>query len=294
MLEAPLKTLKGKLDAIVDVVKLEIEGCNAKISSYDASIKTANGEIEDIENYSKEILSQIENNPLDSKIQSRINKTFADLCTQRSVKSSSEFTKENYPEPEILTTGVKKQNVAQFNLCISNFEDIIRDSLNDLLNSLKSIINEYVGELTEMLVKKKISEENRKLFKQGLINELSGRLNAVTVAIASHTIDKVPAGQQMHWSLFKTTFEKTFSDSYFNQLLEEVRQATSRNKGVCDPSIPKYKILKLIDELKTTLALSPEEKEKAKKEEQNKVANLTNELQSYKDYSKTITTLLKS
>ena len=55
-----------------------------------------------------------------------------------------------------------------------------------------------------------------------------------------------------------------------------------------------YKILKLIDELKTTLALSPEEKEKAKKEEQNKVANLTNELQSYKDYSKTITTLLKS
>ena len=98
----------------------------------------------------------------------------------------------------------------------------------------------------------------------------------------------------MHWSLFKTTFEKTFSDSYFNQLLEEVRQATSRNKGVCAPSIPKYKILKLIDELKTTLALSPEEKEKAKKEEQNKVANLTNELQSYKDYSKTITTLLKS
>lgn len=294
LLEAPLKTLKGKLDAIVDVVKLEIEGCNAKISSYDASIKTANGEIEDIENYSKEILSQIENNPLDSKIQLRINKTFTDLCTQRSLKSSSEFTKENYPEPEILTTGVKKQNVAQFNLCISNFEDIIRDSLNDLLNSLKSIINEYVGELTEMLVKKKISEENRKLFKQGLINELSGRLNAVTVAIASHTIDKAPAGQQMHWSLFKTTFEKTFSDSYFNQLLEEVRQATSRNKGVCDPSIPKYKILKLIDELKTTLALSPEEKENAKKEEQHKVANLTNELQSYKDYSKTITTLLKS
>lgn len=77
-----------------------------------------------------------------------------------------------------------------------------------MLNSLKSIINEYVGELTEMLVKKKISEENRKLFKQGLINELSGRLNAVTVAIASHTIDKAPAGQQMHWSLFKTTFEK--------------------------------------------------------------------------------------
>ena len=50
---------------------------------------------------------------------------------------------------------------------------------------------------------------------------------------------------------------------------------------------------KLIDELKTTLALSPEEKENAKKEEQHKVANLTNELQSYKDYSKTITNLLK-
>lgn len=295
LLEAPLKTLKGKLDAIIDSIKLEIEECNAKIASYDASIKSSNEEIEDIENYSKDILSQIEINPLDSKIQSSINKTFADLCAKRSQKSSSEFTKENYPEPKLVTTGVKKQNVAQFNLCISYFEDIIRDSLNDLLNSLKSIIKEYVGELTEMLVKNKISEENRKLFKQGLINELSAKLNAVTIAIASHALDKVPIGQQTHWSLFKTTFEKTFSDSYFNQLLEEIRNVAGRKTGcICDPSIPKFRMLKLIDELKTTLALSPEEKEKAKGEELQKVNSLTKELESYKDYLDTITTLLNS
>lgn len=78
------------------------------------------------------------------------------------------------------------------------------------------------------------------------------------------------------------------SESLLSSNLWEIRGNASLSQ------LPKYKILKLIYELKTTLALSPEEKENAKKEEQHKVANLTNELQSYKDYSKTITNLLKS
>lgn len=93
-----------------------------------------------------------------------------------------------------MTKGVKKQNVARYNLFVSNFEDNIRDSLNDLIRTLKSIINEYVGELTGMLVQKKISDENRKLFKQGLTNDLSSKLNGIIVAITSHVIDGVPTG----------------------------------------------------------------------------------------------------
>lgn len=294
LLEAPLKTLKGKLDSVIENTKSEIEECNAKVSSYNASIKSAKQEIEDIENYISSVLSEINNYPLEEKIQYRISKTFTNLCSVRSQKSGSEFSKENYPEPGTFTQKVKKQNVAQYNLYVSNFEDIIRDEMNDLINSLKSIINEYVGDLTMMLVESKISEDNRKLFKQGLINELSGMLNMIIV-IDSHVIDKAPIGQQMQWSLFKTNFERTFSDSYFNNLLDEsIRQKVGKKDGLCDPSIPKYKIINLLDSLKEVLALSPEEKEQAKKNELQIIENRKQELELYKDSVKRIESLLKS
>ena len=294
LLEAPLKTLKGKLDSVINTVESEIEEKKLKISSYDADIKSDKDAIKDIEEYCNGIKSHISTYPLESKIQTCINDTFSELCSIRSKKSSSEFTEENYPEPELLTRGVKKQNVAQYNLFVSNFEDILRDSLNDLIRSIKTIINEYVGTLTEMLIQKKISDENRKIFKQGLINDLSSKLNGIIVAITSHVIDNVPTGEQTNWSLFKTNFEKTFGDSYLNQLLDEVREQTSRHDGICDPSIPMYKINELVNEIILSLQSSPEQKQQAKKDEQKNLDSLSNELQLYKDYSHKITSLLKS
>lgn len=293
LLEAPLKTLKGKLDAVINSVESEIEEKEAKISSYDANIKSDKDEIQDLEEYCNGIKSHISTYPLESKIQTSINDTFSKLCAIRSKKSSSEFTEENYHEPDILTKGVKKQNVAQYNLFVSNFEDILRDSLNDLIRSIKTIINEYVGNLTEMLIQKKISEETRKLFKQGLINDLSSKLNGIIVAITSHVIDDVPIGKQTNWSLFKTNFEKTFSDTYLNQLLDDIREQTSPHDGICDPSIPMYKITELVSEIILSLQSSPEQKQQAKNDEQRKLDALYNEIQFYKGYSCKITNLLK-
>ena len=293
LLEAPLKTLKGKLDAVINSVESEIKEKEAKISSYDAIIKSDKDEIQDLEEYCNGIKSHISTYPLESKIQTSINDTFSKLCAIRSKKSSSEFTEENYHEPDILTKGVKKQNVAQYNLFVSNFEDILRDSLNDLIRSIKTIINEYVGNLTEMLIQKKISEETRKLFKQGLINDLSSKLNGIIVAITSHVIDDVPIGKQTNWSLFKTNFEKTFSDTYLNQLLDDIREQTSPHDGICDPSIPMYKITELVSEIILSLQSSPEQKQQAKNDEQRKLDALNNEIQFYKGYSCKITNLLK-
>lgn len=293
LLEAPLKTLKGKLDAVIDFVNSELEERKAKVATYDASITSLNKEIDDLKHYGNDIKSQIETYPLESKVMSAINKTFTDLCTKRSRMATSEFTKESYREPDLLSRGITKQNIALYNLCVSNFEDIIRDSLNDLINSLKSLINEYVGDLTEMLVKNKISESSRKLFKQGLINDLSGKLNRVGIAIESHAIGKVPIGHAMQWSLFKTNFEMTFSDSYFNQMLIDIRQATDHKNGICNSSIPIVRLSSLIADINFTLKLAPEKKGQAKKEELEKIDSLKSELNSYKDSVKEITNLLK-
>lgn len=293
LLEAPLKTLKGKLDAVIDFVNSEIEESKAKVATYDASITSLNKEIDDLKNYGNDIKSQIETYPLESKVMSAINKTFTDLCTKRSRMATSEFTKESYREPDLLSRGITKQNIALYNLCVSNFEDIIRDSLNDLINSLKSLINEYVGDLTEMLVNNKISESSRKLFKQGLINDLSGKLNLVCIAIESHAIGKVPTGHAMQWSLFKTNFEMTFSDSYFNQMLAGIREITNPKNGICDSSMPIEKFWSLIDDIKLTLELAPEEKGQAKNVELEKIDSLNSELNFYKDSVKEIMNLLK-
>ena len=116
LLEAPLKTLKGKLDAVIDFVNSEIEERKAKVATYDASITSLNKEIDDLKNYGNDIKSQIETYPLESKVMSAINKTFTDLCTKRSRMATSEFTKENYREPDLLSRGITKQNIALYNL----------------------------------------------------------------------------------------------------------------------------------------------------------------------------------
>ena len=158
---------------------------------------------------------------------------------------------------------------------------------------MKSLINEYVGDLTEMLVKNKISEANRKLFKQGLINDLSGKLNQVVIAIESHAIDEIPTGHTMQWSLFKTNFELTFSDSYFNQMLADIRQVTNHKNGICNSSIPIVRFSSLISDIKLTLELAPEEKGQAKNVELEKIDSLKSELNFYKDSVKEIVNLLK-
>ena len=139
----------------------------------------------------------------------------------------------------------------------------------------------------------RLNEETRKLFKQGLINDLSSKLNGIIVAITSHVIDDVPIGKQTNWSLFKTNFEKTFSDTYLNQLLDDIREQTSPHDGICDPSIPMYKITELVSEIILSLQSSPEQKQQAKNDEQRKLDALNNEIQFYKGYSCKITNLLK-
>ncbi len=302
LLDAPLKTIKGKLDSVIEILHSEIAECEAKVASYNANLELSKKEIEEVENYLIKVSEQIKIYPLENKLQLRISDAFTDLCSLRSKKASGEFSSDNYPEPGAFTSGVRKQNLARYNLFVSNFEDIIRNQLGTscengsygLIGAFRSIINEYVGNITELLVTSKISEDNRKLFKHGLLKELQGKLSTLQIIVNSNAIEEAPKGQQLQWSLFKTKFEGTFDDEYFNNSLDQFRQCANSTDGLSDPSISIYKIQKLRDELVNMMSLAPEQKEEAKKKELETIAKLNKELKVYTDMLKKIIALLKS
>lgn len=298
LMEAPLLTLKGKIDSVIETVNGEISECKTKIANYDSDYNSAMREIEEVEAFMQSIGQRIMVYQLEDKLLNYTDKRMSDFCSERSKKSATEFTKENYPEPSLGAKN-RKQNVAKYNTFVSYFENTIRDGLGHdgengsygLKGAYRNEINEYVNSITSLLVSSKISSERRDLFKQGLLKELRKNLANLNVLISSHSVKEPPKGKQLQWSLFKTKFENTFDDGYFDGLLSQFRQIAS---ALGDPETSLQKIQELRDELVRMSKLTPAQKEKEKKAELETLEKLEDELRSYSNLSQQINKLIKS
>jgi len=289
--EAPLLTLKGKLEAVINVVKREISVEESKIETLNQNVQSAVQEKENVIDFFDEVKSEIEVNQLSSELRSLVSSCFNSICSLRTSQSKSEFTEQNYPDPKLGDIGVTKHNLGRFNAFVSSFENELRDCENNLLHNMRTQTNAYCGILESRLVNTHIDLKQRKWFIGSLLTSMNKTLDDICILISHHSLSKLPQGNLMQYALLQNKFMEDFCDSSIQSSLN-----IFKNKAdiLGDPN----NILPILTNLRSTLikimSASPEQKEREKEATIKNLEGLNNELRSYENIHSEILTLLNS
>lgn len=289
--EAPLLTLKGKLESVIQAVKDEIAVAELKIASLEESVDSAIKEKEGIASFFDEVKADIEVNPLSSELNSEITNTFNALCAKRISLASQEFSEENYPDPRIGQSGVTKHNLGNYNTFVSVFENELRDSEYDLLSSLRSRTNAYVKSLRLILVNTHISEKRRELFEKSLSKSMNEIIDEINILINQHSITSLPIGNLNQWALLKNKFLEDFNDKYLQSQLSVYREKAAT---LGDPSQVRPILTNLRTSLLNALSATPAQKEREKESTLESLSVLNKDLKTFEGLLSEISNILKN
>lgn len=219
LVEGPLKTLKGKLTSIKNTIETEIDSAKATLNSLQVGIETSQKSLENFEDFMSVAMRKVTTSSLSLNLSSLISSGIKESHDLRKSSCSVEFTEERYPEPDFFTTGVGKNNIANYNTFVSWFEDKQRDILENLKNSFSAECkNEVNGLIAELSTTSHIDKERMDMLQKSLINTLLTKTNAAYVIVPSKRLNYIPEGKQKQWDKFRMHFLDTYNDTYLNNI----------------------------------------------------------------------------
>ena len=208
-----------------------------------------------------------------------VNEEESELKKLRSSKSKCEFTSTKYLEPDFLSSGVKKRNLGNFNIFISEFDDLLRDRLEALRENIRSKACSSVVRVLSMLTTEQIDESTRKSFESTLYKCIEPAVQEISFPILSQALNDPLKGKQPQYVLYQIKFKDLYNDNWIreklggfyakadtivqsfqynaNKEITRIKLILSDSIGL-DPDSKKEKI----DNLNKSLLLLNEEKEK--------------------------------
>lgn len=290
LMEAPLITLKGKLEAVIRTVQEEISTSESKIKTLSEKVESAEREKDAVAAFFDGIKANILVNNLSSELSSEVSSSFRTLCNTRSTKAKDQFNESNYPDPSFFSSGVTKHNLGQYNLLVSDYENDIRNALDALKSSLRTRSIAYVNKLRLSLVSSHITKSQGDYFVNSLTTTMNSTIDELNVLISSHSITELPDGNLNHWAILKKKFEDDFNDEYISELLAPYQE---RANSLGTPSTMLPTLSSLRSELLNALSATPAEREREKKAEEEHLTNLKKEESVYKALLSEIKNLMK-
>ena len=148
-----------------------------------------------------------------------VNKEELDLKKLRSSESEGEFTITKYPDPDLLSSGVKKRNLGNFNIFISEFDDLLRDRLEALRETIRSKACNSVVKVLSMLTTEQIDESTRKSFESTLYNSIEPAVQDISFPILSQALNDSLKGKQPQYVLYQIKFNNLYNDNWIHEKL---------------------------------------------------------------------------
>lgn len=289
--EAPLLTLKGKLDAVVDVVTDEINDLQSEMSLLQVGYNTAKQDLDDFEKFMRAMKNQINANTLESDLHRLISNLSTQLKQIRYDSAEKEFTIEKYKELHLGSKkGKRRYNISLYNNFVLSFENIIRDNLQRLLQDIKGEVQNNTNNMVAALINQNISQELRNRFNDGVSKQVGNILNSISIIVEPHNIDEVPKKvNQYQWSLYKTYFLNAFNDIYIEGLLApRHNEATEVGNG----DILKAQLNDIYQEIRGSMSFTPAQKEEKIKKCTEKMCDLKDEMVEYQGMLKDLLNLI--
>lgn len=274
LIEKPLNTLIGKLNAIIEQIQSDILEAESDLNLKNQDRKSALSDLDGLKDFMKSIKESVSIAPMEVLLLDKVADTKTSICTQRENEKNS-INKQKYPQPGPLSTGVTKANIAAYNIFLSRFQSILRGDFDSLSRSLESTANEYIRKTILSLINPKISEKRRNNFELKAKNKAKSKIQCVNIAIPAYSITTLPSGNAEQWSLLFTDFSKHYDDNAIDEFLQKYKDV-SHDIGI--PSFIIDMLLQMEEDMIRELSQSPAEiKEEINKVEE-RIACLKDEL----------------
>lgn len=293
LLETPLLKLTGELAAVSLSLQALIENkegeynmLNADSSEYASAVKEINHLIDSV----MDALN--ETGPLSVELQNTINSTRDEIMFKRSDTIDKEFLDENFPEPGLGTTGIKKQNLSNYCTILLQMDGKIRVTLDSLKKSLVTAGNLYIANLiadTLTNTKVNVTEKNRERVESPLKSMIENEISRINLAVETSRPTSFPSGKLTQKTLYLNEFQTQYKDNRIQDDFIAVFQSQS------DKIVSNLRFYgeKTLGELRETLVkglnYTPSQKEKQK----NDLKEEINTLHAHKNIIEDICSALK-
>lgn len=274
LIEKPLNTLIGKLNAIIEQIQSDILEAESDLNLKNQDRKSALSDLDGLKDFMKSIKEAVSIAPLEVLLLDKVADTKTSICTQRESEKNS-INKQKYLQPGPLSTGVTKANIAAYNIFLSRFQSILRGDFDSLSRSLESTANEYIRKTILSLNNPKISEKRRDKFELKAKNKAKSKIQCVNIAIPAYSITTLPSGNAEQWSLLFTDFSKHYDDNAIDEFLQKYKDV-SHDIGI--PSFIIDMLLQMEEDMIRELSQSPAEIKDEINKVEERIACLKDEL----------------
>ena len=219
LLRAPIETLKGELKIVLKKIDRDIDNAQSDIANLESAVELAQKKLNQFESFFSVLLRDVHNLSLPQDLTGVVNKEELDLKKLRSSESEGEFTITKYPDPDLLSSGVKKRNLGNFNIFISEFDDLLRDRLEALRETIRSKACNSVVKVLSMLTTEQIDESTRKSFESTLYNSIEPAVQDISFPILSQALNDSLKGKQPQYVLYQIKFNNLYNDNWIHEKL---------------------------------------------------------------------------
>lgn len=288
LIDKPLNTLIGKIKAIIEDIQSDIDTAESNLKLLNQDRDAAESDLKGFKDFMEcSIKESVSNSPMEILLLEKVADTRQHIYTKRGEEQNS-ITKQKYPQPGPLSTGVTKANIGAYNTFLSRFQSILRGDFESLSRGLESTANGYIRTTILSLVNPKISEQRRENFEIKAKNKAKSRIQKVNVVIPSYSITSLPSGNAEQWSLLYTDFGKHYDDKAIDGFLQKYIDVSH---DIGTPSFILDMLVKMEEDMTRELNQSPSEiKEKIKEVEAN-IMRLKDELKWTKEQLKQLSSV---
>lgn len=287
LIDKPLNTLIGKIKAIIEDIQSDIDTAESNLKLLNQDRDAAESDLKGFKDFMECIKESVSNSPMEILLLEKVADTRQHIYTKRGEEQNS-ITKQKYPQPGSLSTGVTKANIGAYNTFLSRFQSILRGDFESLSRGLESTANGYIRTTILSLVNPKISEQRRENFEIKAKNKAKSRIQKVNVVIPSYSITSLPSGNAEQWSLLYTDFGKHYDDKAIDGFLQTYIDVSH---DIGTPSFILDMLVKMEEDMMRELNQSPSEiKEKIKEVEAN-IMRLKDELKWTKEQLKRLSSV---
>lgn len=290
----PMQTLIGYLKSVVDIIITEIGRKQNELSILQKDADEAQLQLNVINETFKALGNKINSPILSNTLSDRIGETKHKIQQLRDSKSTEEFTTSNYEkEGSIFTAAPENRNLARYKGVLADFDNEIRNKLEELKDQFSSECKAYIYKLVEELVTNDIREQDRNMFASTLIELLKSEISkGLVIVVNPDEPTNCLYGAGTQYSLYRTDFLQRHSDAIIEDRYLKIFRSfvdSTISSDVLRNAITEQ-IEELKAKLKSALKYSPAEKEN----EVEKINQVIKKLEEeHKDVEKDIYLLME-
>ena len=259
---------------------MEIGEVENNIAILKASQQEAIDNVQIIDDLLQETVEQITNPEFINILYTAIDDERKELIDLRENKSNYEFTEEKYPEHNIFTRGIKKNNLGYYFLFVNEINNIIRNSITSCKEKMVGNIDNFINRIVTMLHHRALDDSMRKTFENVLKSAIIQRINGIPIIIEKEmTLDKPLTGNMRQYLLYRRHFECEYSDSWINEILNRFSIITEYFSKEVEGDA-RIAISNIKKKVQKSTSLNPQQKQEEIDKENQKLEGLQKELEN--------------